>query len=81
MKAKYYLARLLAGSIQYSDEYWSSYKKALEVRARQVNPCQWMIVVNPLLCTTNSSKINVQSEQEKQGKKLAMIHKMLRELI
>ena len=79
MKAKYYLARLLAGSIQYSDTFYTSYKKALEVRSRQVNPTQWMIIVNPLVSTRNL--VNVKSEQEKQGQKLLQAYKILQELI
>jgi len=47
MKAKYYLARLLCGTLQFSDNGWTSYKDAVEVRKRQVNPYQWIIVVNP----------------------------------
>lgn len=79
MKAKYYLARLLAGGIQYSDTYYSSYKKASEVRSRQVNPTQWMIIVNPLVNSRNL--VNVKSEQERQGQKLSQAYKILQELI
>lgn len=79
MKAKYYLARILAGSLQYSDPYYTSYKKALEVRSRQVNPTQWMIIVNPLACS--QSRVNIRSVQEKQGQKLLQAYKLLQELV
>lgn len=79
MKAKYYLARLVVGCIQYSDTFYTSYKKALEVRSRQVNPTQWMIIVNPLVSTRNL--VNVKSEQEKQGQKLLQAYKILQELV
>ena len=48
MKSKYYLARILSGSMQYSTDYYTSYAKAEQVRRRQVNPQQWMIIVNPI---------------------------------
>ena len=55
-KIKYYLARNICGSIQYSDDFYTSYKRAEEIRKRQVNPMQWMIVCNPILTT---SRFNV----------------------
>ena len=51
MKPKYYLARILSGSMQYSEDYYTSYAKADQVRRRQVNPQQWMIIVNPIFDT------------------------------
>lgn len=57
-RIKYYLARNLCGSIQYSDEFFTSYKRAEEIRQRQVNPQQWIVVCNPIF-GGNTAKFNV----------------------
>ena len=78
MKPKYYLARFLGGSFQMSDEYFSSLKKAEDVRARQVNPSQWTIVVNPLF--VHYCSVNLKKEEEIQSQKLRLAAKLLHEL-
>ena len=80
MKAKYYLARLLCGSIQYSDDYYTSYQKAVNIRSRQVNPQQWMIIVNPIF-DKNSSRIDVNLIAEKQSKRMRDLYNIVKEII
>ncbi len=78
MKVKYYLARLLGGRIQYSDEYWTSYQKAMNARKKQVIPQQWLIVVNPI--TPNYSKrVDLESTKVEQGKLLEEAHQKIRD--
>lgn len=79
MKPKYYLARFLAGSLQLSDDYSTSLKAAEKVRAAQVNPSQWIIVVNPMFVHWNS--INLKKEEEIQSQKLRQAAKLLHELV
>ena len=64
MKPKYYLARILSGSMQYSTDCYTSYAKAEQVRRRQVNPQQWMIIVNPIL--NKSININMDDVEKNQ---------------
>ena len=78
MKPKYYLARILSGSMQYSEDYYTSYAKADQVRRRQVNPQQWMIIVNPIL---NKSNINMDDVEKNQWGKLKEAYKILQEFV
>ena len=64
MKPRYYLARILSGSMQYSTDYYTSYAKAEQVRRRQVNPQQWMIIVNPIF--NKSININMDDVEKNQ---------------
>lgn len=80
MRPRYYLARMLCGSLQFSSDYYSSLKKAEGVRSRQVNPCQWIIVVNPLI-TSDTRRVDVVEEQKRQHKKLREAYEMLQEFI
>ena len=64
MKPKYYLARILSGSMQYSTDYYTSYAKAEQVRRRQVNPQQWMIIVNPIF--NKSINVNMDDVEKNQ---------------
>lgn len=80
MKPRYYLARWLAGSLQFSSDYFSSLKKAENVRSKQVNPCQWIIVVNPLL-DSDTRRVDVVEEQKRQHKKLREACEILQEFI
>ena len=68
MKPKYYLARILSGSMQYSTDYYTSYAKAEQVRRRQVNPQQWMIIVNPIF--NKSINVNMDDVEKNQWGKL-----------
>ena len=79
MKPKYYLARLLCGSMQYSDEYWTSYEKAIKVRSRQVNPSQWMVIVNPLN-VGKRSRVKIESDAQKRSEQLRKAYEILRDL-
>lgn len=80
MKAKYYLARLLCGRMQYSDVYYTSYQKAVNIRSRQVNPQQWMIIVNPIF-DKNNSRVNVNIIAEKQSKRMRDLYSIVKEII
>lgn len=77
MTTKYYLARLLGGSLQYSDEYCTSYRKAIQLRNKQVNPGQWLIVLNPYIPKYNGTRLNLQSTRIKQQNELSEAFKML----
>ena len=79
MKPKYYLARILSGSMQYSTDYYTSYAKAEQVRRRQVNPQQWMIIVNPIL--NKSININMDDVEKNQWSKLEEAYKILQEFV
>ena len=79
MKPKYYLARILSGSMQYSTDYYTSYAKADQVRRRQVNPQQWMIIVNPIL--NKSININMNDVEKNQWGKLEEAYKILQEFV
>ena len=79
MKPKYYLARILSGSMQYSTDYYTSYAKAEQVRRRQVNPQQWMIIVNPIF--NKSININMDDVEKNQWGKLKEAYKILREFV
>ena len=79
MKPKYYLARILSGSMQYSTDYYTSYTKAEQVRRRQVNPQQWMIIVNPIL--NKSININMDDVEKNQWDKLKEAYKILQEFV
>lgn len=79
MKPKYYLARILSGSMQYSTDYYTSYAKAEQVRRRQVNPQQWMIIVNPIF--NKSININMDDVEKNQWGKLKEAHKILQEFV
>ena len=79
MKPKYYLARILSGSMQYSTDYYTSYAKAEQVRRRQVNPQQWMIIVNPIL--NKSININMNDVEKNQWGKLEEAYKILQEFV
>ena len=79
MKPKYYLARILSGSMQYSTDYYTSYAKAEQVRRRQVNPQQWMIIVNPIL--NKSININMDDVEKNQWGKLKEAYKSLQEFV
>ena len=79
MKPKYYLARILSGSMQYSEDYYTSYAKAEQVRRRQVNPQQWMIIVNPIL--NKSININMDDVEKNQWGKLEEAYKILQEFV
>ena len=79
MKSKYYLARILSGSMQYSTDYYTSYAKAEQVRRRQVNPQQWMIIVNPIF--NKSININMDDVEKNQGGKLKEAYKILQEFV
>lgn len=80
MKPRYYLARWLAGSLQYSSDYYTSLPKAEKARDKCVNPSQWIIVVNPLL-TSDTRRVDVVKEQERQYKRLRMAYEILQEFI
>ena len=75
MKPKYYLARILSGSMQYSTDYYTSYTKAEQVMRRQVNPQQWMIIVNPIL--NKSINVNMDDVEKNQWGKLKEAYKIL----
>ena len=77
MKPRYYLARILSGSIQYSTDCYTSYTKAEQVRRRQVNPRQWMIIVNPIL--NKSINVNMDDIEKNQWDKLKEAYKILQE--
>ena len=79
MKSKYYLARILSGSMQYSTDYYTSYAKAEQVRRRQVNPQQWMIIVNPIF--NKSININMDDVEKNQWGKLQEAYKILQEFV
>ena len=79
MKPKYYLARILSGSMQYSTDYYNSYAKAEQVRRRQVNPQQWMIIVNPIF--NKSININMDDVEKNQWCKLKEAYKILQEFV
>lgn len=79
MKPKYYLARILSGSMQYSTDYYTSYAKAEQVRRRQVNPQQWMIIVNPIF--NKSININMDDVEKNQWGKLEEAYKILQEFV
>ena len=80
MKPKYYLARILSGSMQYSTDYYTSYAKAEQVRRRQVNPQQWMIIVNPIF-DTKPQKVNIDDIEKNQWGKLKEAYKILQEFV
>ena len=80
MKPKYYLARILSGSMQYSTDYYTSYAKAHQVRRRQVNPQQWMIIVNPIF-DTKPQKVNMDDVEKNQWGKLEEAYKILQEFV
>lgn len=80
MKPKYYLARILSGSMQYSEDYYTSYAKAEQVRRRQVNPQQWMIIVNPIF-DTKPQKVNIDDIEKNQWGKLKEAYKILQEFV
>ncbi len=80
MKPRYYLARWLAGSLQYSNDYFTSLKKAEKARSKCVNPCQWIIVVNPLILS-DIRRVDVVEEQKRQHKKLREAYEILQEFI
>lgn len=80
MKPRYYLARWLAGSLQFSSDYFSSLKKAENVRSKQVNPCQWIIVVNPLL-DSDTRRVDVVEEQKRQHERLRLAYDIIQEFI
>ena len=80
MKPKYYLARILSGSMQYSEDYFTSYAKADQVRRRQVNPQQWMIIVNPIF-DTKPQKVNIDDIEKNQWGKLKESYKILQEFV
>lgn len=79
MKPKYYLARILSGSMQYSTDYYTSYAKAEQVRRRQVNPQQWMIIVNPIF--NKSINVNMDDVEKNQWGKLKEVYKILQEFV
>lgn len=79
MKPKYYLARILSGSMQYSTDYYTSYAKAEQVRRRQVNPQQWMIIVNPIF--NKPINVNMDDVEKNQWSKLEEAYKILQEFI
>ena len=79
MKPKYYLARILSGSMQYSENYYTSYAKAEQVRRRQVNPQQWMIIVNPIF--NKPQKVNMNDVEKNQWGKLEEAYKILQEFV
>jgi hypothetical protein len=80
MKPKYYLARILTGSMQYSSDYYTSYAKADQVRRRQVNPQQWMIIVNPIF-NTKPQRVNMDDVEKNQWGKLKEAYKILQEFV
>ena len=80
MKPRYYLARWLAGSLQYSNDYFTSLPKAEKARDKCVNPCQWIIVVNPLILS-DIRRVDVVEEQKRQHKKLREACDILLEFI
>ena len=79
MKPKYYLARILSGSMQYSTDCYTSYAKAEQVRRRQVNPQQWMIIVNPIF--NKSINVNMDDVEKNQWDKLKEAYKILQEFV
>ena len=79
MKPKYYLARILSGSMQYSTDYYTSYATAEQVRRRQVNPQQWMTIVNPIF--NKSININMDDVEKNQWGKLEEAYKILQEFV
>ena len=80
MKPKYYLARILSGSMQYSSDYYTSYAKADQVRRRQVNPQQWMIIVNPIF-NKSIYNLNMDDVEKNQWSKLKEAYKILQEFV
>ena len=79
MKPRYYLARILSGSMQYSTDCYTSYAKAEQVRRRQVNPQQWMIIVNPIF--NKSINVNMDDVEKNQWDKLKEAYKILQEFV
>ena len=79
MKSKYYLARIRSGSMQYSTDYYTAYAKAEQVRRRQVNPQQWMIIVNPIF--NKSINVNMDDVEKNQWDKLKEAYKILQEFV
>ena len=79
MKAKYYLARLLCERLQFSEDCFTSYKKAIKARERQVNPSQWLIVVNPPI-SSYAERINLESSKIQQGQLFDKARKLTNEL-
>ena len=79
MKPRYYLARILSGSMQYSTDCYTSYAKAEQVRRRQVNPQQWMIIVNPIF--NKSINVNMDDVEKNQWGKLKEVYKILQEFV
>lgn len=80
MKNKYHLARLMDNRLQYSDDYWTSYKEAIRVRSRQVNPSQWLIVINPELHSL-TKRINLEVIKINQGQLLNETRKLLKNAV
>lgn len=81
MKHKYYLGRLFSGSLQLSSDSYSSYKKADDVRKRQVNPSHWFVVVNPSRELTQHRRMNMKDVEEQHWKKLKDAYKLLQEIV
>jgi hypothetical protein len=79
MKAKYYLTRLLCERLQFSENYFTSYKEAIKARERQVNPSQWLIVVNPTI-SSYAERINLESSKIQQGQLFDKAWKLTNEL-
>ena len=66
--------------MQYSEDYYTSYAKAEQVRRRQVNPQQWMIIVNPIF-DTKPQKVNMNDVEKNQWGKLKEAYKILQEFV
>ena len=79
MKPRYYLARILSCSMQYSTDCYISYAKAEQARRRQVNPQQWMIIVNPIF--NKSINVNMDDVEKNQWDKLKEAYKILQEFV
>lgn len=77
MKHKYYLMRYLCG-LQFSSDYFRSFKEADEIRKRQVNPSQWYIVVDPIF--TGKGGINIHEVERHQNELLKTAYEALKEL-
>lgn len=71
--------RNLCGSLQFSDEYYSTYKEANENRKRQVNPSHWYIVVNP--GWIGAKQLNMRKEERIQRELLNVAYNALRKLV
>ena len=79
MKAKYFLVRNLCGTLQFSQESYTSLAKAEAVVKRQVNPSQWFIIVNPHIMI-NGRAVCMDEEEKRQRALLKTAFDAIKEL-